>query len=102
LWILKDSQLKKAILSAKKLSLEEEISGELKRKITFLEENNKVKDSLVVDLKKDRDYYINNWKTCTSDVDLLLKKNHRQNSDPLVFFRDNSGIYWRIFSRKLN
>jgi hypothetical protein len=78
LWVLKDSQLKKAILSAKKLVVEEEITSDLKQKINVLEENNKVKDSLIVDLKKDRDYYVNNWKICTDDIDLLLKKNKRQ------------------------
>ena len=78
LWILKDSQLKKAILSSKKLSVEEEINLELKQKISILEGNNIIKDSLIVDLKTDRDYYVNNWKTCTDDIDLLLKKNKRQ------------------------
>ena len=78
LWILKDSQLKKAILSAKRLKVEEEISAELKRKISLMQEKDIVKDSLVVDLKTDRDYYIKNWKDCTQDVDLLIKKCKRQ------------------------
>jgi len=78
LWILKDSQLKKAIISAKKLQIEEEISTELKKKIDLLKEKDLVKDSLIVDYKKDRDFYMNNWKNCTNDVDLLIKKQKKQ------------------------
>lgn len=78
LWILKNSQLKKAIVAAKKLKIEEEISLELKNKIKLMQEKETVKDSLIVDLKKDRDYYIKNYKVCTGDVDLLIKKCKRQ------------------------
>lgn len=78
LWILKESQLQKAIISAKKLAIEEEISKELKNKISLMETKDKTKDSLIIDIKKDRDYYINNWKTCTTDIDVLLKQNRRQ------------------------
>ena len=78
LWILKESQLQKAIIAAKKLAIEEEISKELKNKISLMETKDKTKDSLIIDLKKDRDYYMNNWKTCTADVDILLKQNRRQ------------------------
>lgn len=78
LWILKDSQVKKAIISAKKLQIEEEISSELRQKVSVMQEKDLVKDSLILDYKKDRDYYINNWKTCTNDVDLLIKKQKKQ------------------------
>ena len=78
LWILKDSQVKKAILAAKTLKIEEEISKELRKKVSLFEEKDLVKDSLIVDLKKDRDFYINNWKDCTNDVDLLIAKCRRQ------------------------
>jgi len=78
LWILKDSQLKKAIISAKKLQIEEEISADLRKKVELMQEKDLVKDSLVIDYKKDRDYYMNNWKNCTNDVELLIKKQKRQ------------------------
>jgi hypothetical protein len=78
LWILKDSQVKKAILAAKKLQVEEEITKELKKKISLIEEKDLIKDSLIIDLKKDRDFYLNNWKDCTNDVDLLIAKCRRQ------------------------
>jgi len=78
LWILKESQLQKAIIAAKKLAIEEEISKELRNKISLMEKKELTKDSLNADITKDRDYYINNWKTCSSDIDLLLKKNRRQ------------------------
>ncbi|NJO88629.1 MAG: hypothetical protein HC831_06420 [Chloroflexia bacterium] len=78
LWILKDSQVKKAIIAAKKLQIEEEITKELKKKISLIEEKELIKDSLIIDLKKDRDYYIKNWKDCTNDVDLLITKCRRQ------------------------
>jgi len=78
LWILKDSQVKKALISAKKLQVEEEISNELRNKISLMQEKDLVKDSLIVDYKKDRDYYLNNWKDCTNDVDLLIKKQKKQ------------------------
>jgi len=78
LWILRDSQLKKAIISAKKLQIEEEISSELRKKISLMTEKDVVKDSLIADLKTDRDFYMKNFKECTNDVDLLIKKNKRQ------------------------
>ena len=78
LWILKDSQVKKAIMAAKKLKIEEEISKELRKKISLIEEKDLIKDSLIIDLKKDRDFYMNNWKDCTNDVDLLITKCRRQ------------------------
>ena len=78
LWILKDSQVKKAILAAKKLQIEEEITKELKKKVSLIEEKDLIKDSLIIDLKKDRDFYMKNWKDCTNDVDLLIAKCKRQ------------------------
>ena len=78
LWILKDSQLKKAIIAAKKLKVEEQISFELRRKISLMDEKDLVKDSLVIDLNKDRDFYKANWETCSKDIDILIKKNRRQ------------------------
>ncbi|MBN1251796.1 MAG: hypothetical protein JXR51_01090 [Bacteroidales bacterium] len=78
LWVLKDSQLKKAIIAAKQLIIEEQINDELKKKISLMTDKDLVKDSLVVDLKKDRDFYENNWKTCSKDIDILIRKNQRQ------------------------
>lgn len=78
LWVLRDSQLKKAIKDAKKLKIEEEITKELRKKISLLNEKSLIKDSIVLDLKKDRDFYMNNWKDCTNDVDLLIAKCRRQ------------------------
>jgi len=78
LWILKDSQVKKAIMAAKKLKVEEEISIELRKKVSLIEEKDLIKDSLIIDLKKDRDFYMRNWKDCTNDVDLLITKCRRQ------------------------
>ena len=78
LWILKDSQLKKAIIAAKKLKVEEQITFELRKKINLMDEKDLVKDSLVIDLEKDRDFYKTTWKTCSKDIDILIKKNRRQ------------------------
>lgn len=78
LWVLRESQLKKALLSAKKLAIEEEINVELKKKISLLETRNTVNDSLIIDLQKDRDFYISYWNTCKDDIDLLLRKHQRQ------------------------
>ena len=78
LCILKDSQVKKAILAAKRLKIEEEISIELRKKVSLFQEKDLIKDTLILDLKKDRDFYMNNWKGCTNDVDLLITKCRRQ------------------------
>jgi len=78
LWILKDSQLKKAIIAAKKLKVEEQITLELRKKISLMNEKDLVKDSLIIDYKKDRDFYKNNWEICSKDIDILIKKNKRQ------------------------
>ena len=78
LWILKDSQLKKAIISAKKLKIEEEINAELHKKVSLLESKSLIQDSLITDLKEDRDFYTEKWKVCSQDVDILIKKNKKQ------------------------
>ncbi len=78
LWVLKDSQLKKAISAAKKLKITEEINAELYKKVDLLEQKNLIKDSLIIDLKEDRKFYENKWNTCQQDVDILIKQNKKQ------------------------
>jgi len=78
LWVLKDSQLKKAILSAKKLKIEEEINAELHQKVSLLESKGFVTDSLIIDLKDDRNFYKTKWDVCSEDIDILLQKNKKQ------------------------
>jgi hypothetical protein len=78
LWILKNSQLDNAIIAKKKLAVELEITKELKGKIAILEKKGITQDSLVNILTKDRDYYVTNWKTCTDDVEGLLRQSRRQ------------------------
>jgi hypothetical protein len=78
LWILKDSQLKKAITAAKMLKIEEDISKELRSEISVMQQKDIAKDSLISIYLKDRDFYIDNWKICTNDVDQLIKKQKRQ------------------------
>ncbi len=78
LWILKDSQLKKAIVAAKKLKISEEINAELYKKVDLLEQKNLIKDSLIIDLKEDRKFYEEKWNTCNQDVDILIKQNKKQ------------------------
>lgn len=78
LWVLKDSQLKKAITAAKKLKITEEINAELYKKVDWLEQKNLIKDSLIIDLKEDRLFYENKWNTCQQDIDLLIKQNKKQ------------------------
>ncbi len=78
LWVLKDSQLKKAIAAAKKLKITEEINAELYKKVDLLEQKNLIKDSLIIDLKEDRKFYENKWNTCQQDVDILIKQNKKQ------------------------
>jgi len=78
LWVMKDSQLKRAIIAAKKLKISEEINTELYNKVDLLEQKNLIKDSLIIDLKEDRNFYQNKWETCQQDVDILIKKNKKQ------------------------
>jgi len=78
LWLLKDSQLKKAIISAKKLRIEEEINAELHKKVYVLESKDLIKDSLILDLKADRNFYKDKWDVCSQDIDILIQKNKKQ------------------------
>ncbi len=78
LWVLKHSQLKRAITDSKRLKFELEISKELKNKISLMKQQSFTKDSLVLDLTEDRDYYMNNWHDCKNDVKKLIAKNKRQ------------------------
>ncbi len=78
LWVLSNRQVKRAITDAKKLKVELEITKELRNKISLMEEKSVTKDSLILDLKNDRDYYVKNWNTCKDDVNILIKKCKRQ------------------------
>jgi len=78
IWLLNDRQLRKAIIAAKKLKIEEEINAELHKKVSLLESKDLVKDSLVLDLKADRNFYKDKWDVCSQDVDILIQKNKRQ------------------------
>lgn len=78
LWVLSNRQLKRAIIDARKLKLELEISKELRNRIDLMEERSLTKDSLILDYKSDRDFYVKNWNTCKDDVNILMKKCKRQ------------------------
>jgi len=78
IWLLNDRQLRKAIIAAKKLKIEEEINAELHKKVSLLESKDLVKDSLVLDLKADRNFYKDKWDVCSQDVGILIQKNKRQ------------------------
>ncbi len=78
LWIMKDSQLKRAIISAKKLKIEEQINSELHKKVSILESKDLIKDSLILDLKADRNFYKEKWDVSSQDIDILIKKNKKQ------------------------
>ena len=78
IWLLNDRQLRKAIISAKKLKVEEEINAELHKKVSLLESKDLIKDSLVLDLKADRNFYKDKWDVCSQDIDILIRKNKRQ------------------------
>ncbi len=78
LWIMKDSQLKRAIISAKKLKIEEQINSELHKKVSLLESKDLIKDSLILDLKADRNFYKEKWDVSSQDIDILIKKNKKQ------------------------
>ena len=78
LWVLRDSQLKKAIISAKKLIISEEINAELHQKVALLESKGLLSDSLIIDLKGDRNFYKTKWNVCSEDIDILLQKNKKQ------------------------
>ncbi len=78
LWVLTNRQVKRAILDAKKLKLQLKISKELNDKMKLMQQKGITKDSLVVDLTKDRDFYMNNWNDCKKDVKTLIAKNKRQ------------------------
>ncbi len=78
LWVLSNRQVKRAITDARQLKIELEISKTLRNKIELMNEKSLTKDSLILDLKKDRNFYMKNWNTCQEDVDLLISKQKRQ------------------------
>jgi len=78
LWVLKNSQMDNAIIAAKSLAAEEEINDTLRSKISVMLKKDIEKDSLISIITRDRDFYMNNWKVCTADIDPLLRQNKRQ------------------------
>ncbi len=78
LWVMKDSQLRRAIAIGKKYKICEEQNSILNKKISLMNQRGTEKDSLVSVLKKDRDFYMTNWKTCNEDIKILGKKVKRQ------------------------
>ncbi|PIE85973.1 MAG: hypothetical protein CSA05_02940 [Bacteroidia bacterium] len=67
-WLLKESQFDKALADSKKLGIVKKQVDELKEKIKTLETRSVEKDSLVVNLKKDRDHYMKIWKEADKNL----------------------------------
>lgn len=78
LWVMKNSQLQNAIIKAKKLEICEEQITEYKKEIDLHKQKDSEQDSLINILKKDRDYYMNNWNTCETDIQKLGRMQKRQ------------------------
>ena len=78
LWVMKNSQLQNAIIKAKKLEICEEEATEFKNELSLHKQKDLTQDSLMNILTKDRDYYMNNWKTCDQDIQKLGRMQKRQ------------------------
>jgi len=74
LWILKNSQLKNAIIKAKELEIANQQIEELKKIIGKTDTKDTEKDSLIVDLKKDRDYYKDIWQKTDNNLNKVAKE----------------------------
>ena len=48
------------------------------QKVSLLESKGLVTDSLIIDLKDDRNFYKTKWDVCSEDIDILLQKNKKQ------------------------
>jgi hypothetical protein len=75
---MKNSQLQNAIIKAKKLEICEDEISEYKKEIGLHIKKENAQDSLNDILTKDRDYYMNTWKTCDQDIQRLGNMHKRQ------------------------
>jgi hypothetical protein len=78
LWVMKNSQLQNAIIKAKKLEICEEQISEYKNQTALHKQKDQTQDSLLNIMTKDRDYYMNTWKTCDQDIQKLGRMQKRQ------------------------
>jgi hypothetical protein len=77
-WIFKGTQFKNALAKAKELELAEEQIQKYNMQIEIYKQRSNEKDSLLSVVKKDRDYYKNNWTMCTEDIEKEIRKNKRK------------------------
>jgi len=78
LWILTDVQVRKTIVTAKKYKISEEQNKLYAQQVATLKAQGAEKDSLILVLEKDRDYYKGIWESCSKDVETLGKISKRQ------------------------
>ena len=78
LWIFNGNQFKNALAKAKELELAEEQIQKYNMQVEIYKQRSNEKDSLLSVVKKDRDYYKNNWTMCTEDIAKEIRKNKRK------------------------
>ncbi|MEA2043492.1 MAG: hypothetical protein U9N85_13205 [Bacteroidota bacterium] len=78
LWVFNGSQFKSALAKAKKLEHTEEQIKVYNMQLEIYKARDNEKDSLISLLKKDRDYYNNNWNTCTKDLEKQIRRCKRK------------------------
>jgi hypothetical protein len=78
LWIFNGNQFKNALAKAKELELAEEQIHKYNMQVEIYKQRSNEKDSLLSVVKKDRDYYKNNWTMCTEDIEKEIRKNKRK------------------------
>lgn len=78
LWVMKHSQMQKAIEFAKQNKILKEQVGILESKVGIGGELSTEKDSLMAVYKKDAEYYKGNWNECDTDFKKVAKKYKQQ------------------------
>lgn len=74
LWIMKNSQMKKAVIAAKENKVLNEQLKVNAEKISLLEKKCAETDSLRSIMQKDRDFYIKSYKTCDASLTEAINK----------------------------
>ncbi len=78
LWIMNNHRFKQTIIAKKQLKLCREEVDTLKQMVDTLTELNVQRQDLIDTVKRDRDYYMKNWKEAEEDLKLMGELNTKQ------------------------
>lgn len=78
LWILSNNQFNNALADSKELKIMKQELSTHQEISELYKKKSAQQDSLITTLEKDRNFYMNTWKTCDADLEKMVKTTKKQ------------------------